>query len=82
MARRQIEWAHRERERLLWLFGNKCRFCGATEDLQFDCIRPMGDAHHRKNANGRMLFYRKQFKAGNLQVLCGKCNAEKGGREG
>ncbi len=30
------------------------------------------------DSSQRMSFYRKQFRLGNLQVLCGRCNAWKG----
>ena len=45
-------------------YGGKCAMCGSTEDLTFDHIIP---------------FYRKGDNTiENLQVLCRKCNMEKG----
>ncbi len=81
MARAQKEWARRKRAELMALLGNVCAHCGATDGLEFDCLRPKGDAHHRGEASQRMCFYRRQFREGNLQVLCSECNGRKGDSE-
>ncbi len=78
MGRAEKEWARRKRRELLELLGNVCAHCGTTENLEFDCIRPRGDKHHRGEASQRMCFYRRQFREGNLQVLCNMCNGRKG----
>ena len=39
-------------------------------DLEFDCIIPQGHWHHKVETDRRISFYRKQFRAGNLQLLC------------
>lgn len=57
--------------------GNRCVICGRTECLTFDCIRPMGHSHHCMNGNQRLRFYYRQWRAGNLQVLCAECNTRK-----
>ena len=81
MARAQKEWARQKRRELMALLGDVCAHCGGTENLEFDCIRPRGHRHHRGDASQRMCFYRLQFREGNLQVLCGVCNARKGDDE-
>ena len=81
MAKAQKEWARRKRSELLELLGNVCAHCGTTENLEFDCISPRGDRHHRGEASQRMCFYRRQFREGNLQVLCNVCNGRKGDEE-
>jgi len=48
--------------------------CGATESLEFDCIEPRGDRHHRMDSSARMSFYHQQHRLGNLQVLCSHHN--------
>ncbi len=78
MAKTQKEWARRKRRELMTLLGNVCAHCGTRKDLEFDCIRPRGDKHHRGDASQRMCFYRRQWREGNLQVLCNVCNAQKG----
>jgi len=78
MGRAEKEWARRKRQEMLTLLGNVCAHCGTAEDLEFDCIRPMGDRHHKYDTSQRMCFYRRQFRHGNLQLLCGVCNARKG----
>ncbi len=78
MARAQKEWARQKRHELMSLLGNVCAHCGTAENLEFDCIYPKGDRHHRGEASQRMCFYRRQFREGNLQVLCNVCNSRKG----
>lgn len=77
MAEKQKDWATLWRRVLTWVLGSKCARCDATEDLQFDCITPCGDRHHKMDTSARMSFYRAQFKAGNLQLLCEDCHAIK-----
>ena len=78
MGRVEKEWARRKRRELMALLGNVCAYCGTTENLEFDCISPRGDRHHRGDASQRMCLYRRQFREGNLQVLCNVCNSRKG----
>lgn len=79
MAKRQKEWAKRTRDRLFDLLGRKCQHCGATEELEFDVIVAHNNDHHRKyDWSQRMTFYKRQYEANNLQVLCTKCNSRKG----
>ncbi len=80
MAARQRAWARRWRDRLLVLLGNRCRQCRTRKDLEFDVIRPCDcGEHHRKEWSWRISFYRAQYAAGNLQLLCSKHNSAKGG---
>ena len=78
MSKEHKAWARRARQRLLEKLGMFCAHCGRTDDLEFDCIVPMGDDHHRKSTDQRMCFYHRQHRDGNVQVLCSKCNAKKG----
>jgi hypothetical protein len=78
MSKRQKVWARRKRQELMTLLGSVCAHCGTNENLQFDCIFPRGSRHHRGDVSQRMCFYRRQFREGNLQILCGVCNARKG----
>jgi 5-methylcytosine-specific restriction endonuclease McrA len=77
MASRQVIWAQKAKLHLRNLLGNACARCGAREDLEFDCIVPQGHAHHTVGTVGRATFYRRQFEAGNLQLLCGPCHVAK-----
>lgn len=81
MARRHKEWAKRARAELLRILGGKCVACGTDVKLTFDCIKPNGDRHHRMDPSARLCFYRKQHKAGNLQILCDACNTAKAATE-
>lgn len=78
MGKPEKEWAKRKRRELIALLGNVCAHCGTDENLEFDCVSPKGHRHHRGDASQRMCFYRRQFREGNLQVLCTVCNARKG----
>jgi len=72
--------AKRGRETMRLELGNACAYCAITfdaADLEFDCIEPTGDRHHRMDSESRHYFYRAQQRAGNLQLLCRECHAEK-----
>ena len=77
MAARQREWARRARERLLASLGRKCVDCGSTEDLELDCIVPLGHHHHGLDPARRVSFYRRQARAGNLTIRCSRHNSLK-----
>lgn len=81
MGLRQRKWAKIARERLFQQFGGVCRVCGGRECLEFDCINPTGDYHHRIEWSHRISYYRRQAALGNLQVLCQRCNSRKGDDE-
>lgn len=74
-------WAIRALGNLRLALGATCAYCGATDDLQFDCIIPQGDKHHRWETNRRACFYRRQFAANNLQLLCADCHGIKSATE-
>ena len=78
MALRQRLWAARARQDLLEILGGECVCCGSTEALEFDCIAPRGDAHHRAGVVSRISFYRAEhFTHRNLQILCRECHKVK-----
>lgn len=82
MGLRQRQWASRKAAQLREQLGSQCVDCGATEGLQFDCIRPVDEGHHRKmDPSWRMSFYHRQHRNGNLALRCQSCNASKGQRE-
>ncbi len=81
MAKRHKEWARRRRSLLILELGSKCALCGSIENLEFDCIKSCGDAHHKYDTSHRMSFYHKQHRLLNLQLLCAKCNNKKAHRE-
>lgn len=78
MGARQKEWARRKRAALIEILGGACARCKCEHSLQLDCIIPQGDRHHRMEFSARVSFYWRQFRAGNLQVLCDRCNSLKG----
>lgn len=79
MGLRQREWAARKRQEILQLLGRRCRWCGSRRHLEFDCIVAQGHRHHAMGSAWRMSFYLLQLERENLQVLCRRCNAVKGG---
>ena len=82
MGAAQKEWARRKRAELMAELGGECMACGTRENLEFDCKIPCGDKHHKMDTSARMSFYRKQHRAGNLQVLCEFHNNQKSLIEG
>jgi len=81
MAKRQVAWARTARERLRLALGGLCVRCGSSLEIEFDCIQPCGHAHHMAGAVMRTSFYRKQARAGNLQLLCAACHRKKSALE-
>jgi 5-methylcytosine-specific restriction endonuclease McrA len=81
MGKRQREWARLWKDRLRDLLGRRCACCGALNDLEFDIIHPIGHGHARTDQSTRVIFYRRQFFARNLQLLCKDCNTIKGRKE-
>ncbi len=65
------------RQYLIDKLGGKCARCPVAEYLQFDCIKPVGPAHHRMFSDRRYMFYLAQHQSGNLQLLCPKCHTHK-----
>lgn len=82
MGLRQRQWAERTRDAIFDILGRVCVDCGATEQLEFDCIIPQGNKHHREMEwSWRMSFYRQQLANGNLAVRCQVCNGRKQAKE-
>jgi 5-methylcytosine-specific restriction endonuclease McrA len=77
---RWVKLYHRRREALLELLGHRCRFCGATEQLTFDHIRPADWPRRKYSSHERLKLYLLEARAGLLQVLCLRCNSRKGAR--
>jgi len=74
MGIRQRLWAKTVKRRLLLDLGARCARCPATATLEFDCIEPRGHTHHALGYADRMAFYLRQFRSGNLQLLCNRCH--------
>lgn len=83
MGLRQQRAARKLRDWLFLQLGRRCRQCGSTENLEFDCVLQTGDSkHHREMSwDQRMRFYVRQHRIGNLQVLCDKCHGKKTAKE-
>ena len=77
MPQHPVTWARNARFRLMFLLGGCCAQCSTTKELEFDCIVPQGDKHHKAGMVARTTFYRRQYKEGNLQILCRRCNNKK-----
>lgn len=83
MANRFRQWAQRALAALRRELGGKCsvRRCKATDQLEFDCIIPVGHEHHEWETNRRAVFYRRQHREGNLQLLCDYHHRKKSAKE-
>jgi len=75
---RQSTYARLIRDDLRAKLGGACAKCGTTEKLSFDLILPNGVKHHGELSwCHRMIYYRRRFEAGNLQLLCTFHNSQK-----
>lgn len=74
---RQNQWGRNELSRIRAILGNRCAKCGNTSDLELDCIEPRGHKHHAMGRCARACFYRREMRAGNVQLLCNACHAIK-----
>lgn len=80
---RQVVWARAKRDEMRAALGGKCVQCGTTHNLEFDHIdaatRTWGDTRGVGFVRSITL-YRRDYKAGLLQLLCRYHNAVKGNR--
>lgn len=76
----KLQRAHEKliRQRLFDALGAKCAVCGIKKDLHLDCIEPRSNGHGTWDYGKRQRFYRTEYEAGNLQILCGYHNRVKG----
>lgn len=83
MGKAQKKWAREKKAELFLVLGGTChsKGCTNTKRLEFDCIIPQGDAHHKLDQARRMSFYLRQLENNNLQLLCPKCHAKKSVKE-
>ncbi len=83
MAKYHKQWARNARFLLTFELGGQCFRCGTDKDLDFDCIVPQGDRHHKMDTSARMSFYRRQHRENkNVQLLCRtKCHKIKNAEE-
>ena len=65
------------RDALRIALGGRCTKCPNVVGLEFDCIKPRGDAHHKAGSLKRIQFYEAEAAAGNLQLLCKTCHRQK-----
>lgn len=71
---RDVLRAKESRSRLLVQMGGECAKCGSTKNLQLD--HPFGRDWVAKDKNRwtRMKLYWEDYEAGNLRILCERCN--------
>lgn len=81
MGMRQRDWARKAGKELRRALGGRCVVCGTTRRLQFDCIVPQGDTHHKMEWSARISFYRRQHREKNLQLLCKPDHETKSSKE-
>ena len=77
MAKRHKRRAKERRIELMMALGYCCAQCGSEQKLEFDCIEPRGDEHHKMDTSHRMCFYWREHRKKNVQILCEPCHAIK-----
>ena len=60
------------------MLGNKCSYCGSKKKLEFDHIEPTKIKRQDVSRSKREWEWFKAILDGNLQILCGHCNGQKG----
>ena len=85
MSARHRELARRQRLEMIQRLGGKCVDCGTkgTKDprknpLEIDHIHGRDYDITKMDSSWRMVLYKREEKAGLLQVLCKRCNGKKG----
>lgn len=68
------------RQHFFKLLGRHCAYCGGTEKLELDHILPNEKHRHDSGTSERIWEWFYAYDAGNLQILCAKCNKEKGSK--
>jgi 5-methylcytosine-specific restriction endonuclease McrA len=68
------------RQALIDKLGGKCTICGSIKKLEFDHYPKRCDFDHNKLSQWtRLKRYEQDAEAGNLRILCSKCNQSHGG---
>lgn len=75
MAKRQVEWAHRVKTRLIESLGGECWACGARVDLEIDHPNGRDWSVRRAGLTWRVSKYQREAKEGLVRVLCRECNS-------
>ena len=80
-----VRSAYYSRRRLIAEMGGICTSCGDDEDtsgfaLEFDHPNGRDWTPRKKNRWVRMTLYWRDWRAGNLRLLCKRCNARDGQR--
>ena len=70
----------RQRQAFIEQLGGRCVKCGSQEDLQFDHINGRDWEATKKSRWSRLAIIKREAEQGLIQILCGPCNAAKGGR--
>ncbi len=78
MPNASYERAKAKREQIMTILGWRCAACGATENLTLDHIKPLNKAHRPDGYVARQWEYVKQYRQGNIQILCETCQTTKG----
>jgi 5-methylcytosine-specific restriction endonuclease McrA len=70
--------AERVRAKIMRALGYHCAICASKDNLTLDCIEPRGHSHHAAGFIGRQWFYWREYRLGNIQILCDPCQTRKG----
>jgi hypothetical protein len=71
-------WARKKREELIELLGGKCHKCGSKNKLEFHHKYVREWVAAKKSRWQRMVLYRREYDAGEIELSCRHCNARDG----
>jgi hypothetical protein len=81
MGNKSNQWAARSRARLIAALGGRCQRCREIADLTVDVLRASDTRHHGMSPAQRVSYYWREYRRGNLRILCAGCHAQDAGRQ-
>lgn len=74
MSKATKSWAKAARIELIVSRGGACERCKALQNLTIHVLARSDQRHHGMDPSARICYYRKEARAGNIQVLCQACH--------
>jgi 5-methylcytosine-specific restriction endonuclease McrA len=73
-----VAYYHRKRQELINEMGGKCTQCGLLFDLEFHHLKSRSWVANRSSRWVRLARYRREWRRGEIILLCHQCNLSAG----